>query len=557
MTGPNDNEPNGVEPDEAVEAASKAAEATVEAPVGQASDDVRDVEDADAVPAASDAGSGAGDSDRGSTEAARAETPLAAPVRTEASEQSTSAGRDRPSRRRASRAAALGARGLLGTAVAAIGALGLIGAVTLPIPHTETASPVVTADPTPGPLALVCPGSFVVAGRDAAAAQKLVPAADFALDTAGASAAGAEQQPLTVVDVGDAKMQTLAATPEPGGVVDLAGAVSTTLAADDAAGFAAAACRPALTESWIAGIDTSVGASGVLLLSNPTDVMATVQLTVFGEAGPSVPAGAQSIVVAPRSTLGLSAAAVVGSEPAPMVLVQSAGAPVQASLQSSLVRGLVATGIDAQTATASAAARQVIPGVLVAKPLTGVQLTKLRMLATESAQSATVTLTPVGKSTPARKLTVDLQKGIPVELPVDGLAAGAYDVTVTGRTGIVAAVWQATGVAAGSDDAWFTAAPALSTPATAAVAGGAPATLTVSNPGADAVTVEVRTGSDTTSVTVPAGGSTAVKAPAGAVSVDPKGQTVHAALTYSAANALAAATVWAPDAAAKQVAVTR
>ena len=86
------------------------------------------------------------------------------------------------------------------------------------------------------------------------------------------------------------------------------------------------AARP-LMESWLVGGSAATGASDVVLLANPGTVPASVQLTVFGAAGPQVPAGGSELVVAPGAQIVVPLAGLVLGEESPVIRVTAIGAP--------------------------------------------------------------------------------------------------------------------------------------------------------------------------------------------------------------------------------------
>lgn len=422
---------------------------------------------------------------------------------------------------------------------------------------TRTA-PVLVADPPLTATSLVCPDTFLVLGRDVNDAQRIGAAGTFT-ETSNAAAAGADPLSLPLAD-GSVQPSTVITT-QVGGSADAAAATGTVrLTDEDASGFAVAACRPALTETWLVGVDTSVGATGVIVLSNPGEVTATVSLTVYGATGPQTPPGAAAIVVPARSSAAIAVAAIAGTESNPVVAVRATGAPVQASIQSSLVRGLTPAGIDVQQAGATAAATQVMPGVVVQQVVNGVKASQVRLLAPEADGTATVAVYRSG-SAQTESLAggqVPLTAGIPFDLPLDGLTPGSYDVVVTADVDVVAATWQITGVSSSDDIAWFPAVPPISAATTAVVGDGVAATLTVRNTSAVEASVEVTSAGAAKTLTVPAGGSVQTAVGVGDVRLAPAGgATVEASITYAATGSLASQPLWPGTADVAQVSVTR
>ena len=444
------------------------------------------------------------------------------------------------------------ARAGAGIVAVAVTAVAVAAAVVSPLPEVSAAVPATVREPAPGDVTLVCTGSALALGRVTDSAQTVSEAARLTPVLADAGAASSE---LSVLGVDGAVFSAISAPPVDGNRAAVAGAVSFTSAADDLSGYAASSCRPPLTESWLVGIDGRTGSSGIITIANPFGVTATVSFTVYGLAGPTTPAGG-SLSVAPGTVATVPVASLSGGDSSPVINVHADGAPVQASLQSSLVRGLVPAGIDFQDAVRQAAARQIIPGVTVTAA--GPALTSVRVLMPDASGPVTVTAQPVDAAAAPIQLSVDAVAGIPLDIPLDGLAVGAYDVAVEGASPVVAAVWQATGAGEGDDDAWYPAAPEVTAPTTFAVAGGAAAILALWNDGDEDVSATLTIGGRESAVSVPAHGGAQVPVAGTADAVlDPGEGALHATVSYADGQRLAAAAVWPADADSAAITITR
>ncbi len=73
-------------------------------------------------------------------------------------------------------------------------------------------------------------------------------------------------------------------------------------------GTAVAACAPSADSWWFTGIDTNVGSTAQLVLSNPSPAVAVVDLVFYGPKGLVKTAGARGIPVAPQSRTSLDLA---------------------------------------------------------------------------------------------------------------------------------------------------------------------------------------------------------------------------------------------------------
>ncbi|WP_448887346.1 DUF5719 family protein, partial [Enterobacter hormaechei] len=108
----------------------------------------------------------------------------------------------------------------------------------------------------------------------------------------------------------------------------------------------ASACRPPLAESWLVAGASTTGANDLVVLANPGDVAATVQLSVYGANGVSTPPSGAGLVVPARGQRVVPLAGLLLGEASPVVRIVATGAPVQAYLQASLTRTLLPGGSD-------------------------------------------------------------------------------------------------------------------------------------------------------------------------------------------------------------------
>lgn len=478
--------------------------------------------------------------------------------------------------RRVFRWATTSARMLIGTVVSIAAAVAVVTAVSVPWPTLHRDPVSVAATPAPAASVAACDGGLLLIGRDPTDADALAPAASQSV-TSGVSADAPPpvEQRLDVPGVGKGPL-VFTAPPKDRQRVDVAAAGAATVTADDLAGFAASACRPPLLESWLIGGSGLTGAADLVLLANPGTVPATVELTVYGVGGPQVPPGASGIVVAPGTQRVLPLAGIALDEASPVIRVTAVGAPIHASLQTSITRTLTPGGVDQVGAVPLPALLQTITGVAVtgrgeasATPddtdteppadLESAQsATVLRLLAPSAATTVTVTVTAIGRTEPALEpQQVPLEAGKPLELALDGLAVGSYTVEASADAPVLAAVWQTTGFGEGADFAWYTPAPEVSVPSLFAVPSGPPPTLTVVNPAGEPVVITVTSedGAFRLELTVPADGAmTARLSPRTVYLVEPAAP-VHASLSFTGDGALAGVPVWPADAAAPEIVV--
>ncbi|WP_300268645.1 DUF5719 family protein [Microbacterium sp.] len=448
--------------------------------------------------------------------------------------------------RRAIRVVATSAR-LVAGAVIAVGCVaGVVAAVALPWPTVANEPAELSVRPSAGDTTLVCNGPFRAIGRDTMNAQQMSPAGRPAVtvDSNGPR----EASDIAISDLtGDAPApQRFVGSAEQGGSSLVAAAESVTIAADDLAGLAAGACRAPSTESWLVGGTVETGTSDLIILTNPGDVASTVTLTVYGLEPTStttvVPAGTQ---------LAVPLASVAAGLQQPVVRVTAEGAPVRAVLQSSLIRTLDPSGIALQDTAGAPSANLTFAGVQVREPSDDTPVTVLRLMATDQATNAAVTVRAGGEV--VQEVSVPLDAQVPAELGLEGLERGVYSIEVEAESAVVGATWQTNRIGAGSDFTWMTPAPEIAEQVMIAVPRGPGARIhLVNTQDADAnVTLTPTAGGEERTVTVPAGGSELVEARADTTYTLTTDAPLHAAVVLAGTDALAGWPIW-PSAAAQQ-----
>lgn len=142
-----------------------------------------------------------------------------------------------------------------------------------------------------------------------------------------------------------------------------AGALKYAATDGDLQGSAAANCTPPANDLWLAGASTTLGRTAVLVLNNASSTPATVSLELFGSKGQIQAPGSRGLLVAPGTTRSIVLAGLAPGEPQLSVHVRSAGGPVAAAIQQSVLRGLTPGGVDFIVPGAAPAARQVMTGL--------------------------------------------------------------------------------------------------------------------------------------------------------------------------------------------------
>ncbi|MEN2738033.1 DUF5719 family protein [Microbacterium sp. X-17] len=461
--------------------------------------------------------------------------------------------------KRGRRWAATSARVVVGLAVGAGLVIVGIGAIAAPWPQLTRAAVTVTATPAPDASVVTCAGPLLAIGRTATQAGGLSFAApQSVLSGVAPVSPSASSTTVTAPGVsGSAGALTFTAPPGSAGRTDLAASGSSSVEAPDLRGLAVSGCRGPLSETWLVGGATTTGSADLVVLSNPGAVPATVQLTVYGgKGGQTAPGG--TVVVAPGTQRVVPLAGLLLGEPAPVVRVTATGAPVQATIQTSLTRVLTPGGVEQVGPAPGLAPTVVIPGVVVPTSVpmaAGNTTTVLRMLAPSSAANAKITVTPVGGADVPGD-TIPLAAGVPAQVDLSGLTPGTYTIRVDADQPIVGAAWQATGLGQGSDFAWFAAAPAVSGQTVLPVPAGPAPVLAAWNPTDAVQTISLQPASGTpVSLSVPAHGSASAPVVAGTVYTMTASGPVQSAVSFSGAGALSSLTVWPAQAAAATVVV--
>jgi hypothetical protein len=366
--------------------------------------------------------------------------------------------------------------------VAAASSVVLAGAVLLiPSPVVVTAGTAVEVTPDRSDQVLVCAGGAL--GLTRGDNPQVAAVAEPRLRSSGE---GLIESSVTTSDAlgGGAAAVTLPQE-APG---DLVAATQIVRAAtSDVSGVAAAECAPAARSAWLVGGSTTVGRTTWIVITNADAVNATVELRVWGDAGPIVAPGLSGIIVAAGSQRVISLAGIAVGQQSPVVHVASRGGSVSATLQTTVVRGLTPSGLSIVTPLDEPALRHVIAALpIIASQSVLEQFTAdggtdglptLRLLAPDNADAVvSVTLIPVAGGT-GLSTELQLDAGIVRDLPFTGLVDGEYSVVVNSDVPIVVAGRTATAAAGGLDGIdgpggpgspggldieWFTPSPLLS-----------------------------------------------------------------------------------------------
>lgn len=410
------------------------------------------------------------------------------------------------------------ARATTGVVILGVAAAAAVGLGTVALPAVERPPVAQTVDTLQGAERdVACAGAFAVLGADPARPSVALPTGE-----------------VTVTASGTAQAQTELAREEPGGSLPqvlsvpagetFAAAQTQFVGTDTLRGLTASACAEPANEQWLVGGTTTLGVSTTVSLGNPSDVPATVQLSVYDEngmvdaqqtSGVLVPAGSDRIVSLNGYAPGREQLA---------VRVVSAGAAVTATLGVAHVTELTPFAVDTVSRQLAPSTTLVVPGVVNRSdhqhgPGDAGELDPypvlIRVLAPggESGTATVRALLPDGTSEDLGN--IEYAGGAVAQLPIAHWPEEANAAMITSPDPLVGGVMGSVDTGTEHDYAWFAPAPLLAADAAAAVVPGGE--LVLVNPGTDVAQVLISGGPGADErLTVPAGAAVVADAPAAA-----------------------------------------
>jgi hypothetical protein len=285
----------------------------------------------------------------------------------------------------------------------------------------------------------------------------------------------------------------------------------------------ATSCQRPSNDLWIVGGDTRTGREALLLLSNPSNVDATVEITILSTNGPITAPGLSGVSVPKFQTTVIPLNGVVPSTATLAIRVQSKGGAIGAWIQQRAVRGTKAAGIDLISPVAPAATELVIPGFFVrgTKDTQTLQsgsdafadITNLVRIVNPTDREATVLVKVVGVT--AQTFGTVIQQKVAAnavaDLEVTGIEDGDYAIYVSSDQKVLAsAKLNRTSLTAtpNTEFTWLTAIGGFNGEQHIGVPSAGISKLAVANPGKDPITVTVTNVSTTRSIKLAAGSAT-------------------------------------------------
>ena len=311
-------------------------------------------------------------------------------------------------------------------------------------------------------------------------------------------------------------------------------------------GLLAAPCLRAQSEFWLVGGSTMTGRESLLILNNPTQVDATVDLEIFTENGTSHSAGLSGIAVAAQKTTVVPLASFVLRSQSIVVHATSRGGSITALIQQKSVRGTRASGADYVAPAPAASKFNVLPGILVRGSKDASKFRKssdqysdvqqLLRVFVPGTVDANLTLQVLGsdKQTFGTVLSVKAAAGKVTDFEIKGLKDGDYfayldsDVEVQSSIRLVRA--RAT-TDRYVDFAWVNSVEAFQTPRYVAIPKAGISKLSIVNPSNNATVVSIKIGAATVKRTIAAGSDAVIRATPGmSIGIYPSDKAVYANL---------------------------
>jgi Family of unknown function (DUF5719) len=217
-------------------------------------------------------------------------------------------------------------------------------------------------------------------------------------------------------------------------------------------GLAGAQCQQPAHEQWLIGGDTTVGRESVLVLTNPSQVAATLDIEIFNQAGAVEAIGLNGFAVAPGQTQLVQLSSIVPRTKTFVVHITGQGGAIGAWIQQKVVRGLNAQGVDYIGPNPEFGKVQFVPGVLIRGSKIAKKLAKTNddysdlsptvRVYVPGENSAKVTIQVLGSNPKSFGTVVqqDVVAGRVADISISGLADGDYVAIVSANVPIAASM---------------------------------------------------------------------------------------------------------------------
>jgi len=234
-------------------------------------------------------------------------------------------------------------------------------------------------------------------------------------------------------------------------------------------GLASLECFSAGSDQWFVGASASVGRTGSVVMANPEDTPATVDIVLWGATGALPAPSGRGVFVPAHGQVRVPFSVLAPGVPDFAIHIESRSGRVVASVFDRDANGLIPRGLEWVPLTAAPAAQVVVPGIPAQ-----VTPVKLSVLATTRDTTVNVrVLNPSGAFAPAGLSTITLTAGQLQVVDLTKVLRGQpAAVELTADSPIVASAWyQLDGANGAAEFAYAAGAPALTG---AAVVAGLP-----------------------------------------------------------------------------------
>lgn len=387
------------------------------------------------------------------------------------------------------RGGARAATGVLVIGVSAAVAV-VLGAGVLQIPGVDHGAVSIDVDTSRnGRVSLVCTGAFAELGSDPSLPTTAIPSGDTQLIVTGADAEPRELERELAEGSAPRVLDT------PAGSI-LSGAETQQVMTPTLQGLVASSCAEPAHEQWLVGGGTALGQSSTVVLGNPFDVPATVQIALFdaeglvestSAAGVLVPAGSQRIVSVNGYAPGRDSIA---------LRVESTGAAVTAALGVSQTVDIRSYAVDTVTRQLVPQTSLVMPGVTNAvQREAGIDGDKddfpvtVRVMAPDDARGAATIRALLADGESEVLGTAELEGSKVVEVEIAKWNPEVQAIAIDAEVPIVGGVLGSADLPPAHDYAWFAPAPALPVDVEIAVSVVPEGQLVLANSGPNDATV--------------------------------------------------------------------
>lgn len=205
-------------------------------------------------------------------------------------------------------------------------------------------------------------------------------------------------------------------------------------------GMASTACEPASSEFWFIGGGAVSGRASRIVLVNPDEQAAIVDLVVYGPDGIVDAPGGRGLVVKPRKRLVIGIDALAPGVPTTAVHVIGRTGRIGASIDDDQMSGLDAIGTEWVPQADGPATKVYLPGVM---PGLGARVLAIAAPGDDDAIVKIRVISKLGTFAPAERDTVTVPADTVVSLDMSSVTgAEAVTLELTSQTPIVAGVRQ-------------------------------------------------------------------------------------------------------------------